>query len=122
MPLIKEYMIGLLRQNGKVFTSCVVMLGIFHILMMHFGITGKFFGPGGYRDLLVSREVIAEGSVDCTLSGKLCNRSVRAVKLKYEALSCMLFDKLIEEMEGEDVADFSQIEEYMHVFTEDLRE
>ena len=78
------------------------MLGIFNILMMRFEIIGKCFGPGGYRDLLVSSEVIAEGSVDCTLSGEMCNRSVRAVKLKFEALSCMLLDKLIEEMEGED--------------------
>ena len=66
------------------------MLGIFHILMMHFGIIGKCFGPGGYRDLLVSSEVIAEGSVDCTLSGKMCNRSVRAVNLKHCLVCCLI--------------------------------
>ena len=72
------------------------MLGTFHTLMMFLGVVDKRFGDGGYRDLLIQSEVIAEGSVDRTLSGNMYNRSVRAVKLTYEALSRNLLDNLLE--------------------------
>ena len=68
-------------KSPEVFQSCIIMLGIFHTLMF-LGIIGKRFGDGGYRDMLVQSEVIAEGSVDRALSGKMYNRSVRAVKLQ----------------------------------------
>ena len=52
---------------------------------MFLGIIGKRFGDAGYGDILVQSEVIAEGSVDRALTGKMYNRSVCAVKLTYEA-------------------------------------
>ena len=88
-------------EKPEVFQSCIIMLGIFHTLMMFLGIIGKRFGDGGYRDLLVQSEVIAEGSVDRALSGKMYNQSVRAVKLTYEALSRMLIERFEEELEPE---------------------
>ena len=60
--------------------------------------------------------MIAEGSVDPTVSGKMYNRSVRTVKLTHQALHCMLFDKFIEDMKRKDVADFTQIGEDIHIF------
>ena len=95
-------------KNPDQFSCCVIMLGIFHTLMMYLGIFGKRFADGGLRDLLIQSEVIAEGSVDRALKGKMYNRSVRNVKLVYEALSRMLlnkFNKQLEDELNEDVAD-----------------
>ena len=88
--------------------------------MIYLGIVGKRFNDDGYRYSLVQSEVIAEGSVDNTLSGNMYNRSVPAVKLTYEALYRTLLEKFIEDMEVEDAAGFSQIEEDMHVFSRHL--
>ena len=63
--------------------------------MMFLGVVGKRFGDGGYRDLRIQSEVIGEGSVERTLSGKMYNRPVRAVKLTYEALSRILLRKFL---------------------------
>ena len=109
-------------KSPDIFKSCVIMLGIFHTLMMYLGIIGKRFGDGGYRDILVQSEVVAEGSVERTLSGKMYNRSVRAVKLTYEALSRILLDKFIGDMKEDDITDFNQIEEDINDFSKDLGE
>ena len=89
-------------------------------LMIYLGIVGKPFSDGGYRYSLVQSEVIAEGSVDNTLSGKMYKRSVPEVKLTYEALYRMLLEKFIEDMVVKDAAGFSQTEEDMHVFSRHL--
>ena len=62
--------------------------------MMFLGIIGKRFGDAGLRDLLIQSEVLAEGSVDRALSGKMYNRAVRYLKLVYEALFRLLLDML----------------------------
>ena len=82
------------------FKDCVVMLGIFHLLMMYFGIIGKRFKDAGLRDVLVQSEIVAEGSTERALTGKMYNRAVRCYKLMYEALMRLLNDKFHSEMEG----------------------
>lgn len=77
--------------------------------------------------MLVERGIywyrVAEGSVDQTLSEKMCNRSVRVVKLIYEALSCMLLDKFIEDMWRRICSRFqSERGRYTCILTKDLRE
>ena len=74
-------------KNPEKFQNCIIMLGIFHMLMMYLGIIGKRFKDGGLRDVLVQSGIIAEGSVEKTLSGKMYNRAVRYCKIVYEALS-----------------------------------
>ena len=77
-------------KDQEKFKPCIIMLGIFHTIMMYLGIIGKRFGDGGLRDLLVQSEVLAEGSVDRALSGKMYNRAARSVKIVYEAFSRLL--------------------------------
>ena len=84
------------------FAPCVIMLGIFHTIMMYLGIIGKRFRDAGLRDLLVQSEVIAEGSVDRALSGKMYNQSVRYVKILHEAFSEILLDMLHNNLEQDD--------------------
>ena len=83
-------------KHPEKYENCIIMLGIFHMLMMFLGIIGKRFKDGGLRDVLVQSGVIAEGSVEKTLSGKMYNRAVRYCKIVYEALYRILID-LMEE-------------------------
>ena len=82
------------------FKDCVVMLGIFHLRMMYLGIIGKRFKDAGLRDVLVQSQIVAEGSIERALTGKIYNRAVRCYKLMYEALMILLIDKFHSEMEG----------------------
>ena len=71
-------------KNSERYSSCLVMLGIFHTIMF-LGVTGKRFVDAGSKDLLIQSGVVAEDSIDKSLRGKKYNRSVRSVKLVYEA-------------------------------------
>ena len=63
------------------------------MLMMFLGIIGKRYKDAGLKDVLVQSELIAEGSVDKALSGKMYNRSVRCHKIVYEALYRLFLKK-----------------------------
>ena len=63
------------------FKDCILMLGTFHMVMMYLGIIGKRFKDAGLRDILIQSQVLAEGSVDKALPGKMYNRSVEAANL-----------------------------------------
>jgi len=80
------------------------------------------FGDGGYRDLLVQSEVIAEGSVDRVLTGKMYNRSVRAVKLTFEALNRILIDMFEQELDAklESTEMLASVREEISTFTTDI--
>ena len=69
------------------FNGCVLMIGMFHMLMMFMHILSKWFSTAGLRDVLIQSGVIAEGLVDKALPGKMCNRGVRLYKLAYEAIN-----------------------------------
>ena len=89
-------------KDQEKFKPCIIMLGIFHTIMMYLGIIGKCFGDGGLRDLLVQSEVLAEGSVDRVLSGKMYNRAARSVKIVYEAFSRLLLDDFHDQAKEKD--------------------
>ena len=68
------------------FKDCILMLSMFHMAMMYLGIIGKRFKDAGLHDILIQSQVLAEGSVEKALAGKMYNRSVRRCKLVHEAL------------------------------------
>ena len=68
------------------FKDCIVMLGIFHMITMYFDIIGNKFSDAGFKNLIIQSDVVAAGSVDKALSGKMYNPFVRAHKIVYEAL------------------------------------
>ena len=76
------------------YKDCIVMLGIFHMIMMHLGITGNKFSDAGLKILIIQSELVATGSVDKALSGKMYNPSVRAHKIIYEALYRCLLNRM----------------------------
>ena len=76
------------------FKHCVIMLGTFHTIMMFMAVISKRFKDAGLRDILVQSGVLAEGSVDSAMSGKMYNRGIRAYKLMYEALMSILLDNM----------------------------
>ena len=97
------------------FKDCVLMHGIFHLLMMYLGITGKRFKDTGVRDVLVQSEIVAESSIERALTGKMYNRAVWCYKLMYEALIRLLIDKFHSEMEGNEEKLCSQNEPLLKI-------
>ena len=95
------------------FSSCVLMMGMFHMLMMYMHILSKRFSDAGVHDVLIQSSVIAEGSVGKALCGKMYNRGVRMYKLIYEAITRKLFDSVQFDLDEDkpfithDIADLS---------------
>ena len=64
-------------KEAEKFQNCVLMLGIFHLLMMYMGILNKRFSDAGLKDALIQSSIIAAGSIDSALCGKCHSRAVR---------------------------------------------
>ena len=73
-------------KEAEKFQNCVLMLGIFHLLMMYMGILNKRFSDAGLKDALIQSSIIAAGSIDSALCGKCHSRAVRLLKTAYESL------------------------------------
>ena len=63
------------------YKDCIVMLGIFHMIMMHLVVIGNTFSDAGLNDLIIQSDVVATGSVDKALSGKIYNPLFVLIKL-----------------------------------------
>ena len=84
------------------FNGCVLMMGMFHMLMMFIHILSKRFLAAALCNVLIQSSVIAEGSVDKALSGKMYNRRVRLYKLAYKTITRKLFDGIVLKKEEDD--------------------
>ena len=73
-------------KEAEKFQNCLLMLGIFHLLMMYMGISNKRFSDAGLKEALIQSSIIAEGSINSALRGKCYNRGVRLYKTTYEFL------------------------------------
>ena len=62
------------------------MMCIFHLIMVNMHILSKRFKDAGLRDVLIHSSVIAEGSIERALCGKIYNRGIRIYKLMYEVI------------------------------------
>ena len=66
---------------------------MFYMLMfMH--ILSKRFADAGLRYVFIQSGVIAEGTVDRALCGKMYNGGLRMYKLMYEAIMRKVFDSI----------------------------
>ena len=73
----------------------MLMMGMFHMLMMFKHTLSKRFSAAALRDLVIQSGIIAEGSVDKALSGKMYTRGVWLYKLAYEAITRKLLDGIV---------------------------
>ena len=89
-------------KEKRKFNNCVLMMGMFHMLMMFMHILSKQFSAAGLRDVLIQKGVVAEGSVDKALSGKIYNRGIRLYKLAYEAITTKVLDVIVSAKEEDD--------------------
>ena len=89
---------------------------------MHLGIIGNKFSDAGLKILIIQSELVATGSVDKALSGKMYNTSVRAHKIIYEAL----YRCLLNRMEDNNTEDYklapsiSDIQDQVTEFSEEI--
>ena len=89
-------------ERKQKFNVCVLLMGMFHMLMMFMHTLSKRFLAAGLRDVLIQSGVIAEVSVDKALSGKMINRGVLLYKLAYEVITRKLFDGIVLTKEEDD--------------------
>jgi hypothetical protein len=77
-------------KHKDMFKNLIIMLGGFHLLMMLFGVIGARFGDAGLREVAIQSDLVAGGSIDSVLSGKIYDRAGRLHKIVYEALMKLL--------------------------------
>ena len=88
--------------------NLVAMLGGFHIQLNFIKVVGHFMADSGLKDILVESGVYGENTALNILHGKQWNGAIRAHKLVFEALWRILWKKLLDWMdENEIVIDVS---------------
>ena len=95
-------------KNRELFGDTVLMLGGFHLLMMFMGILAVRFGDAGLTGIAVQSGVIGGGSIDRAVEGKHYNRAIRMHKVICEALSALLYEKLISWISEQNQPTFSE--------------
>ena len=68
-------------------------MGTFHIFLMFLGIIGTRFKDAGMRDVYIQSKIVAEGSIDSVLCGNQYDRAMRAHKLFWKALYCLMLER-----------------------------
>lgn len=69
------------------FANVICRLGSFHTVPVFVSVIFKRFGDAGLTDIIVEASIIANGSLAGVSSGKHYNRSIRCLKLVYEAMA-----------------------------------
>ena len=104
------------------YKDCIVMFGIFHMIIMYLGIIGRNISHAGLKDLIIQSDVVATGSVNKALSGKTYNCSDRAHKIVYEPLYNCLLNRM-EDNNTEDhelASTISDIQDKVTEFSEEI--
>ena len=91
------------------FSKCILMMGIFHLLMTYMNILNKRFADAGLFDTLLQSSIVAEGSINRALSGKQYNRGIRLYKLFYEALMRLLLSDIDQTADKQSVSMIGQV-------------
>lgn len=68
-----------------------MQLGEFHTSMAYMACTGSRLGEVAFWDVLIESGAVAHGSINGVISGHHYNRSVRAHKLVFDALSRLMW-------------------------------
>ena len=90
-------------------------LGEFHTCMSFLSIIGKRFGSAGLIDILV-----AQGSVNGVVGGKMYNRAVRCHKVLSEAMFMQLLDCFFDSIETEELLSaFQRVVQSLQSYYED---
>ena len=76
----------ILWKHSDLFKHVVSRMGVFHTICNLLRIIGKRFADAGLKDLCIESGVVAEGSVNGVLQGRMYNRAVRFHKFLFEAL------------------------------------
>ena len=86
---IYEISYTLRKENPDNFTSLILRLGGFHLLMNYLGAVGKFMFGSGLSDILVQNKVMLEGTVNKVLSGKGYYQAIYVHTRMHEAMIAM---------------------------------
>ena len=65
MYLIEQFIVKQWNCDGDIhpdkYKDCIVIFGIFHMIMMYLDIIGKTFSDAGLKDLIIQSDVVATG-------------------------------------------------------------
>ena len=85
----------------EMYHNIVIRMGDFHTVCHALAVLGKRFQDAGLRDLCIEAGIVAQGSVNSVMEGRMYNRAVRVHKIVYEALMRLLWNQFVEHvMEG----------------------
>ena len=78
------------------FDDVILRLGGFHIAPNFLGVIGTKYAGSGLGDIMIKSGVYGSNSISKILKGKTYNRSVRAHKILFEALTRLRWDSFID--------------------------
>lgn len=87
--------------------------GDFHTVMSYLSMGGKRFSMSGLEDVIAETGVVALGSINGVMSGKMYNRAVRVYKIMSEAFQRCRLDSFVESMPGDQRENFTNLGEKM---------
>ena len=68
-------------------------MGGFHAICIFTAVIGKRFASAGLRDIIIEANLVGSGAVEQVLKGKSYNRTVKILKIVYEALQRLKLDE-----------------------------
>ena len=83
------------------------------IVMSYLSMGGKRFSMSGLEDVIAEPGVVALGSINGVMSGKMYNRAVRVYKIMSEAFQRCRLDSFVESMPGDQRENFTNLGEKM---------
>ena len=90
---LKAYSIQSLK--SPTFDRLIILLGHFHVELAFFGAVGTYISDSGLQYLLTESNILAEGSLNGFIHGKLCNRCTRIHQVTAMALERALFERFL---------------------------
>ena len=79
--------------NVELQTYINLRMGGFHAICIFTAVIGKRFASAGLRDIIIEANLVGSGAVEQVLKGKSYNRTVKILKIVYEALQRLKLDE-----------------------------
>lgn len=94
------------------YANVIIRMGAFHIICNALAVLGKRFMDAGLRDICIESGIVAEGSINGVLEGKMYNRAVRVHKLVYESLMRLIWEQFVSQL-NENEQEYVKVQNFL---------
>lgn len=105
-------------KHSEQYSHIILRLGAFHTICNVMSILGCRFQDAGLRDLCIESGLIAEGSINRVMDGKMYNRAIRVHKSIYEALMRLAWTEFIPYLEEKQPEKMEEVHIFLSKVTE----